>query len=317
MTETKTARQRRRPTNQRTSSPFVEDAELRRAWTSSDERGELRNAVRHATTLLCRYASARLAAKGVPASVTTAEDIVQEAWLETASALPNTDNPYAYLRKTVDNKVARAAQVSRRAPVAREIDANEHPAWVAAPASVGGLIEHRDAVRVIASAIAMLPPQQRRAAYLRFVEDCSGADIAVRLNVTVSTAGVLVFKARKALMAALIAAGMAAVVGMEWHYRGLWRQHVQHGVQLATFAGLAWMFRSWLAALGDHLIEMLTSRVKESMHLRYRQKGRRGHARVHSDYDPELTVVLPESLTDEARLALLDLDMAVPDLEGP
>ena len=124
----------------------------------------------------------------------SAEDVVAEAFARMYPAWRRgrIDDPVAYLRRAVVNEVRggfRKLGVRRR-----------HETGSPSTVPADGRIEDREVLR---SALMTLPPRQRAAVALRFLEDLSEADTAAALGVSVGTVKSQVSRGLDLLRAAL------------------------------------------------------------------------------------------------------------------
>ena len=126
-----------------------------------------------------------------------ARDAVQEAWVEIVRGLPRLDDTTAFPAwafRIVSRRCARWVRGQQRK---RRLDA----AYAAEPLAVvtaDGGERASDATRM-ARAIAALPPDQRAAIALFYLEDLSVAEIAVALDVPAGTVKTRLMHAREKL----------------------------------------------------------------------------------------------------------------------
>lgn len=155
---------------------------------------------RRAAERLARRWHPRLlrAARRYVADAAEAESLAQDCWLAMARGLSGLRDPakfapwaFGILRRRGADRIARI--VTRRA----NINEGEEPE----PALVAS---QEDSV-AIAQAFATLPPDQRLAAHLHFVEGLTLREIAEASDVPLGTAKSRIFHARKKLIAELTA----------------------------------------------------------------------------------------------------------------
>ena len=131
---------------------------------------------------------------------TAAEDITQETFLKAFAAVARFEpgsNFRAWLFRIAHNNFVNQRRAARhnRQPLVPEV-AEE-------PRGPVGEVLSREALRLIADAVAKLPSDFRGALTLRLDEGLSFRDIAAVLGITEETARWRVFKARQKLMAVL------------------------------------------------------------------------------------------------------------------
>lgn len=128
----------------------------------------------------------------------SARDAVQEAWAEIARGLPrlaDTGAFPAWAYRIVSRRCGRIVAAARRQRRLAEALGAESAADVLAPAPP-------EAARLRA-AIAQLPPDQRAAIALFYLEEMSVAEVAVALDVPAGTVKTRLMHARRKLRAAL------------------------------------------------------------------------------------------------------------------
>ena len=126
-----------------------------------------------------------------------ARDVVQEAWIEIVRGIPRLDDATAFPAwafRIVSRRCARWVRGKQRG---RRLDAAyaAEPAEIAAP---NGGERASDAAR-LARAMSSLPPDQRAAIALFYLEDLSVAEIAVALDVPSGTVKTRLMHAREKL----------------------------------------------------------------------------------------------------------------------
>ena len=130
-------------------------------------------------------------ANGIVGSRAQAEDLVQEAWLrfDKAARQRRLDQPLGYLYRIVRN----LALDRRRSSASAEIAADAALSHMAAPvATPEQSAIHRDRLRVLAEALAELPPRTQIAFNMHRIEGRSLKEVANRLGVSVVRAHQLV-----------------------------------------------------------------------------------------------------------------------------
>jgi RNA polymerase sigma-70 factor (sigma-E family) len=114
--------------------------------------------------------------------VDTAEEIVQDSFVEVHRRLAAIDDPLAYLRRSVLN--GSRSRLRRRRTVRRH-DAREAPPENAPAAELAGV--DRITRDTVLTAVASLPDRQRDCVLLRYFVDLSEADIATTLGISQGT----------------------------------------------------------------------------------------------------------------------------------
>jgi RNA polymerase sigma-70 factor (ECF subfamily) len=67
----------------------------------------------------------------------------------------------------------------------------------------GDTLDQRDALDVIGSTIASLPPEQRAVIHMRDIEECSAEEVCAALDVTLESQRVLLHRARSRVRSAV------------------------------------------------------------------------------------------------------------------
>ncbi|HEX2084268.1 MAG TPA: sigma-70 family RNA polymerase sigma factor [Solirubrobacteraceae bacterium] len=145
------------------------------------------------------------AAKALGGSLADAEDVVQDALIRALHGLRATERPIA-LRPWLYMVVRNRAIDHARAPARRRSDGDERlallPALDADPAERAVA---REELHAVVGAIAALPPRQRLALAGRELGGASHAELADRLDTSVSAAKSLILRGREAVTAAVAA----------------------------------------------------------------------------------------------------------------
>jgi RNA polymerase sigma-70 factor (sigma-E family) len=165
--------------------------------TRGDTRAEDRVArlFDHHYLPLCRLASLLLS------DAALAEDVVQEAFLQTFSGwwrLRDPDRAEHYLRRSVVNLCRsrwRHRDVEQRGNAAVHARAQREPE--------GWGSDRQETVMVVLAAVQGLPPRQRETIVLRFYLDLAEAEVAALMGCSVGTVKSQVAKAKAALAVAL------------------------------------------------------------------------------------------------------------------
>ncbi len=145
----------------------------------------------------------------------SAEDAVQEAWLDAWRGLPRFDHarPFRpWLLTLVANRCRKAGR--RRAPPRVALD-DPGAAALAAPEDALGVLLRREAAAAVRAAVAALPPEQRRALDLRYFADLELAEIALVTGAPLGTVKSRLHRALGALRAQWPSERLAAVGGEE------------------------------------------------------------------------------------------------------
>jgi RNA polymerase sigma factor (sigma-70 family) len=130
-----------------------------------------------------------------------ARDVVQEAWIEIARGLPRLDDATAFPAWAFRIVSRRCARWVRKQRQRRRLDA----AYAGEPAETttrDGGERASDSAR-LTRAISSLPPDQRAAIALFYLEDLSVAEIAVALDVPSGTVKTRLMHAREKLRRSL------------------------------------------------------------------------------------------------------------------
>lgn len=123
----------------------------------------------------------RVAAALVPAG--DVDDIVQEAWAAAASAKSGIERPRAWLGSVIRRLAARRHRdLKRRMAREQQVASLQEPA-----PSTDEMLARMEAHRELAEAVTALDEPYRQAILLRYFEDLSPQEIAVRLAVPAST----------------------------------------------------------------------------------------------------------------------------------
>ena len=152
-----------------------------------DERGEFEQVFRSAYPSVLRTAYLVLHDRG------RAEEVTQDAFLrlyERWSKAVRYDHPVAWARRVAVRDAIRRAERERRQPVFAEVD----------PGGSHDKLPDLD----LLDAVAALPPRQRAAVALFYLEDRPIDEIAVLMEVSSSTVKQHLFQARNRLGAALL-----------------------------------------------------------------------------------------------------------------
>lgn len=131
-----------------------------------------------------------------------ARDVAQDAWVDIARGLKRLDDSRAFPAFALRIVTRRAADHVRRARRRRAGDARV----AAEPAPQDGAAEAMEAQAArgpVAAAVAGLPPDQRAAVALFYLEDLTVAEIAVALDTPVGTIKTRLKTAREKLRSAL------------------------------------------------------------------------------------------------------------------
>lgn len=114
--------------------------------------------------------------------------------LQGLQTVPEIDNPRAYLFRVANNVALDRLRVARRAErrIAPGELANEQPSAVAL---ADAALEQRERVRLLAQAIAELPPRCREAFLLHKIDGLSHSEVARRLGISRSMVEKHVMKA--------------------------------------------------------------------------------------------------------------------------
>ena len=131
-----------------------------------------------------------------------ARDVAQTAWADIAAALPRLDDCEAFPAFAMRITTRRAADAIRRTRRRRSGEA----AFAAEPRETllnSDTVETASDFGVVSKALAALPPDQRAAVALFYLEDLSVADIAVALDVPAGTVKTRLMAARDKLRLAL------------------------------------------------------------------------------------------------------------------
>ncbi len=167
------------------------------------ERADLDIRSREATVVSPeeRTAILRLCAR-FTGDVDTAEDLAQETLLEAwrhGNGLRNPDARTAWLRGIARNVCLRwlrrhgrdSAHVSRDDILAEE--------WADEETDPLAELERHDLVLLLDRALALLPPETRRALVDRYIDDLPHAEVAARLGLSEAAAAARLYRARRAL----------------------------------------------------------------------------------------------------------------------
>jgi RNA polymerase sigma-70 factor (ECF subfamily) len=131
-----------------------------------------------------------------------ARDVVQDAWADIVRGLARLDDATLFPAWAYRIVSRRAADAIRKRGRARRIG-TAYAAQAPQADDAAGRMETAADARPLAKAIAGLPPDQRAAVALFYVEDLSVAEIAVATGVPVGTVKTRLMHARAKLRAAL------------------------------------------------------------------------------------------------------------------
>jgi RNA polymerase sigma-70 factor (ECF subfamily) len=134
-----------------------------------------------------------------------ARDVVQDAWLEILRGLPRLNDGAAFREWAYRIVTRRCAKAIKRAQRQRRLDASIERAAEgdsSRPPSPGSTDAALDA-RALRAALAILPPEQRVAVDLFYLDDMSVSAIAVALDVPAGTVKTRLMHARRKLRQAL------------------------------------------------------------------------------------------------------------------
>lgn len=130
-----------------------------------------------------------------------AREVAQSAWVDIAARLKSLNDSAAFPAFAYRIVTRRAADAIRKARRRRRIEAAF--AAEARPAAVGtDDIESASDAAALSAALRRLPPEQRAAVALFYLEDMSVADISVALDVPAGTVKTRLLAARNKLRAA-------------------------------------------------------------------------------------------------------------------
>jgi RNA polymerase sigma-70 factor (ECF subfamily) len=146
-------------------------------------------------TPLFRYALRLLDDRG------SAEDVVQETFVAAWRGLPTLADPGAFRGWLYRITTRRAFDVLRARRPQAEWPDEDHPAAPAAPAhhDPAQTVVHRSQFEALQQHVARLPPQQRAAWTMQIIDGLSYAEIAVALNLPLSTVRGRISRARRTL----------------------------------------------------------------------------------------------------------------------
>jgi RNA polymerase sigma factor (sigma-70 family) len=118
-------------------------------------------------------------------SASTAGDVVHDTYLrlQALAAVPEVDNPRAYIFRVADNiamdRLRSSARLQRR--FVDDDQATEQPCEAPLAEAV---TEHRQRLRLLAQAVGELPPRCREVFLLHKVDGLSHSEIAARLGIS-------------------------------------------------------------------------------------------------------------------------------------
>lgn len=133
-----------------------------------------------------------------------ARDVAQEAWLDIVQGLARLDDPAAFPAWAFRIVTRRAADWIRHARRRRRLDAAAaaEPRETSAPARDESP-DHASLRAALARAMAALPPEQRAAVALFYLEELSVGEIAAALSIPPGTVKTRLMHARRKLRDAL------------------------------------------------------------------------------------------------------------------
>ncbi|MEU9266757.1 RNA polymerase sigma factor [Streptomyces sp. NPDC048251] len=180
-----------------------------REAVTAEALGDLYTTSRAGLTATARQA---LLARGVPDSVVSAEDIVQNAFTKALRDPASIQHPISYLRAVIRTEVANRARQqadrsrleARRAADPLRFDPVHAPDFAA-------LVANRCAVE---RALADLPLQQRTAVWATKALDCTQGEAAALMDRAPGTVATHVSRGMVLLRASLVAAAVAAVAAL-------------------------------------------------------------------------------------------------------
>ncbi|WP_323187288.1 RNA polymerase sigma factor [Streptomyces sp. NBC_00006] len=167
---------------------------------------------------LSTIARCELLARGVPESVVSAEDIVQDAFAKALRNPASIENPIPYLRVVIRTEVAnRARQQVERARLEARRTADPLRFDPAQSADIAALIANRSAVE---QALAGLSLSQRTAVWATKALDCTQGETAALMGRAPGTVATHVSRGMALLRSSLVAAVVVAIVFMGGRYIG-------------------------------------------------------------------------------------------------